>query len=274
MRKMQLKGRWVLVTGASAGLGVEIARDLASRHGANLLLVARRLERLDSLAAELASRHGVEARTLRADLSDLSDVDRVFHEGTEGTPIHAVVLNAGVTHFGPHDELPWERFETLLSTNVTSSVRLVSHFVPYLLAQGHAEREGGGIMLVTSMAGLVPVPYQTAYSASKAFLTAFGEGMHHELADKNVSLTTFAPGGIKTEMTETTGLDAAFGNSPQIMAADVCAKAAVDAMVARRYLAVPGLFNQLQLFLPRLSPRKLTTGVVANAYRRALRHRS
>lgn len=269
MRRMDLKGRWVLVTGASAGLGVEIARDLAGRHGANLLLVARRLERLEELAGELAARHGVETRALRADLSDMTDIDRVFHEGTDGSPIHAVVLNAGVTHFGPHEELPWERFETLLNTNVVSAVRLVSHFVPYLLAQD----SGGGIMLVTSMAGLVPVPYQTAYSASKAFLTAFGEGMHHELAGKNLSLTTFAPGGIKTEMTETTGLDAAFGNSPQIMRADVCARAAVDAMVARRYLAVPGLFNQLQLLLPRLSPRKLTTGVVANAYRRALRHR-
>jgi len=128
-------------------------------------------------------------------------------------------------------------------------------------------------MLVTSMAGLVPVPYQTAYSATKAFLTTFGQGLHHELEGTNVSLTTFAPGGIKTEMVETTGLDAAFGDSGQLMPAPACARLAVDAMVARRYLAVPGLLNQLQLFLPRLTPRKLTTSVVASAYRRALRHR-
>lgn len=267
MARMTLKDRWVLVTGASSGLGREIARDVASRHGGNLILVARRGDRLRELADELAGRHNVQARPIAADLSNARDVERVFEDSRAIGPVYGAVLNAGITHFGAHQELPWEGFESLLATNVTATVKFVHHLVPHMLDHDL----GGGIMLVTSMTGLVPTPYQTAYSASKAFLTAFGEGLYHELSDQNVSLTTFAPGGIATEMTEKTGLQEVFGNSPQIMEAPRCARLAVDAMVARRYLAVPGLFNQFQLFLPRLGPRKLATGVVAGVYRKAMR---
>lgn len=269
MPAMDMKGRWVLVTGASSGLGREIAKDLAARHGANVVLVARREDRLQALRQELEGQAGVQARVVAADLADGEAVDRVFREATSGCDVYGVVLNAGITHFGHHRDLPWERFEALLHTNVTSTVRLVSHFVPYLIERD----QGGGLMLVTSMTGLVPTPYQTAYSASKAFLTTFGQGLYHELADENVSLTTFAPGGITTEMTLGNGLHDAFGDSLQMMDAAVCARAAVDAMMARRYLAVPGLFNRLQLLLPRLFPRKLVGTVVAQAYKKAIASR-
>jgi short-subunit dehydrogenase len=269
MRNLQLSGRWVLVTGASSGLGREMARDLAKRHSANLVLVARRRERLEELKAELETQFRVQARVIPADLSRREDVDRVFTEATGACDVHAVVLNAGITHFGQHHDLTWEEFENMLDTNVKSAVRLTNHFVPYLLNKNL----GGALMLVTSLTGLQPVPYQTAYSSTKAFLCTFGMGMHHELAGKNISITTFAPGGIATEMTESSGLAAHF-SGVQIAPADFVAREAVDSLVQRRYLYVPGHFNRLQLFLPRLFPRRLVGSVVANAYQKALQSRT
>jgi len=262
---MQLSGKWVLVTGASSGLGSEVARALARDHGANPILVARRRERLEDLATELRDKHGVEAITIAADLSRPEDVDRVFDESTEGREVHAAVLNAGVTHFGDNRELDWETFETLLATNVTSSVRLSSRFVPYLV-----DRDGGGaIMFVTSLAGLVPVPYQTAYSATKAFMTTYGQGLYHELSKENVSVTTFAPGGIATAMAEPLNFEGPFADL-QTQSAEEVARVALRAMIGREYLRVPGLVNRLQLFLPRLVPRRLATAIVAKTYRKLL----
>ena len=256
----------MLVTGASSGLGREMARDLAQRHGAQLILVARREDRLQALKAELEQTVGIQVRVIAADLSKPEDVERVFEESVAAQEVYGVVLNAGVTHFGRHQDLSWQEFEALLETNVKSCVRLVSQFVPYLIERNH----GGGLMLVTSMTGLVPTPYQTAYSASKAFLTTFGEGLFHELQGENVSVTTFAPGGITTEMTERNGLQQHFGDTMQMMNADVCARIAIEAMVARRYLAIPGWFNRLQSALPRLVPRRLVGMVLAQAYKKAL----
>lgn len=262
---MQLSEKWVLVTGASSGLGTEVARALARDHGAKPILVARRAERLESIADELRQAHGVEVATIAADLSRQEDVDRVFDEATAGRQLHAAVLNAGVTHFGDNRDLDWEGFEALLATNVTSSVRLSSRLVPYLIDQDG----GGGIMFVTSLAGLVPVPYQTAYSATKAFMTTYGQGLYHELAKENVSVTTFAPGGIDTDMVAPHGFKKHFGDM-QMQSPQDCAHAALRAMVARDYLHVPGLLNRVQLFLPRLVPRKLSTAIVARAYRKLL----
>jgi short-subunit dehydrogenase len=266
MRNLELNGRWVLVTGASSGLGREMARDLAKRHSANLILVARRRERLEELKAELETQFHVQARVISADLAKREDVDRVFTEATNGYDVQAVVLNAGITHFGHHHELSWEEFENMLDTNVKSVVRLTHHFVPYLLGKDLA----GAIMVVTSMAGLQLVPFQTAYSSTKAFLTTFGLGLHHELAGKNISITTFAPGGIATEMTETSGLAAHFGRSVQIQAASFVAREAINALVQRRYLYVPGQFNRFQLFLPRFLPRRFVGRIVAGVYLKAL----
>jgi len=266
MHKLELNGRWVVVTGASGGLGREMARDLAKRHHANLVLVARRRERLEALQSELATTHGVQVQVIGADLSKVQDADRTFTESTAEHDVQAVILNAGVTHFGPHDELSWQDFETMLDTNVRSTVRLANHFVPYLLQKA----PGGALMFVTSMSGLQPVPYQTAYSGTKAFLTTFAIGLRHELAGKNLSITTFAPGGIRTEMTEGNGLVAHFGKGPQIQPADWVARVAVNALVARSYLAVPGNLNRLQVFLPRLLPRRLVGNVIAGAYQKAL----
>ncbi|HVK98797.1 MAG TPA: SDR family NAD(P)-dependent oxidoreductase [Dongiaceae bacterium] len=266
---MNFQNRWVLVTGASAGLGREMACQLARVHKANLILVARRAVRLLELKNQLEQSHGVQCRVVQADLTNPQDVDRVYQEGIQCGDIYAVILNAGVTHFGHHQDLEWAGFETMLATNVTSVVRLVNLFVPYLIQK----YQGGGILLVASLAGLLPVPYQAAYAGTKGFVTQFGESLYQELRGQNLSVTVFCPGGIATEMMEISGLNAGFENSVFLQDTSTCAAAALTAFARRDYLPVPGILNQVQLFFSRFLPRRVLGMIAANVYRKALQKR-
>lgn len=267
VRDMDFRGRWTLITGASSGLGMEMARVLARDHRAHLVLVARRRDRLDSLAHELRHAHGVDVVCICADLSVPEDVDRVFTEATDGREIYAVILNAGVTYFGHALDLPYEDFQAMLSTNVVSLVRLTTLFVPYLIDQ----RQGGGVMLVSSLAGFSPMPYQAVYGATKAFVTSFGQSLAEEIRGRGISLTVFAPGGIATEMLDKSGLSRTFKpGSVGIMPADRCAELAVQAFAQRRALYVPGLLNQAAALMMKFLPREFLSARLAQLYRSAL----
>lgn len=267
MKPLDFNSRWVLVTGASSGLGREMARLLAREHRANLILVARRVERLEELKRELETEARVNVAVIAADLSRESELDRVYQQAIEGRDVYGVILNAGVTYFGPHLALSWTEFQKIIATNITSTVKLTDLFLPYLIAQGKT----GGLMLVTSMTGLIPVPYQTVYSATKAFLTHFGRGLYHELKGQPVSITTFIPGGIVTEMGELSGLDRTYGRESLVMQnATECAREAIGAFMKRRYMAIPGILNRLQIFFSPLLSRRFVGDRLAAMYRKAL----
>jgi short-subunit dehydrogenase len=263
MKSMDFRGKWVMVTGASSGLGRSMADVLAREHGANIVPVARRQERLLDLKRELETRAGVKVEPVAADLSKLEDIDRALEHATAGRQLYAAVLNAGVTHFGGYDELTWSQFEAMLNTNVTSIVRMTTALVPHL----EKGALGGGIMLVSSMAGITPLPYQAAYSGTKAFVIHFGCAMSHELYDKNVSITIYAPGGIATEMTAGERFNSL---RRWLMPVEAAAREGVDAFRRRKYLHVPGATNKLGTVLFRLLPQRMVTGQVAASYRRAL----
>jgi short-subunit dehydrogenase len=266
MKPMDFRSRWVLVTGASSGLGKALAEQLAREHGANLVLVARRRNLLDELKKELEA-SGIRVETIAADLSRGEDVERVFEEAVRGREIYGAILNAGVTHFGDYHELSWEGFQTMLATNVTSVVRLATLFVPHL----EQHDLGGGLLIVSSMSGLTPVPYQTAYSATKAFLVNFGCGLHHEVDGKNLSVTTFAPGGIQTEMTSGDRFRALGG---WLMPVDRCARLGIESFRDRSYLNVPGVTMRVGTVLMKMLPQRFLTSRVAATYRTALRKSS
>jgi short-subunit dehydrogenase len=259
---MDFRGRWVLVTGASSGLGQEMARQLAQKHAANVILVARRKQRLDELKAELEG-HGVQALAIEADLSRLSDVERVVEEATRGRELYGAILNAGITHFGPHEKLEWADFQRMLDTNVTGVTRMVGLLLPKL----EALAMGGGLMIVASMAGITPVPYQTAYSATKAFLVHFGCGLWHELQGRPLSITTFAPGGVVTEMTAGESFGPLRG---WLLPVDATAREGLEAFRQRKYLHVSGTANRIGSAFSKLLPQQLLTGLVGANYRRAL----
>ncbi|HEX5276287.1 MAG TPA: SDR family NAD(P)-dependent oxidoreductase [Fluviicoccus sp.] len=266
MQAMNFTRRRILITGASSGLGLAMAKLLANRDQADLVLVARRLDRLNELKAELEGSTGISCQVIAADLSKPQDVERVFTEATAAGEVYGVILNAGVTHFGNHLDMEWSAFEAMLATNVTSVVRLVSLFTPYLREKG----QGGGVMLVSSMAGLLPVPFQSAYAGTKAFITNFAQSLAEELRGQPVSVTVFSPGGIDTAMTRDSQLRY-FENTALLQDVDSCARDGLEAMRRRDGIAVPGLLNRAQLFATRLAPRKLITFITGTTYRKALK---
>lgn len=262
MNPMELRGRWVLVTGASSGLGREMAKILAVTYGANLLISARREDRLLELKAELEKSAGVKIDVCVADLSKLDDVDRLIETATQGRALYGAVLNAGITHFGPYAELSWEAFRTMLDTNVIATVRMSTALIPSL------EAEGGGLMIVSSMAGIHPVPFQTHYSGTKAFLVHYGVGLWHELVGRNVSVTVYAPSGVVSEMTAGEN----FGPLRRwLMPVEQAASEGVEAFRARKYLHISGFVNRVGSVFARILPQRLATGLVAAQYRSALK---
>ena len=269
MKHLELAGRWILVTGASSGLGREMARVLAARHHANLVLVARRQERLKELAGELSAQYGVRTRIIAADLCSISEVDRVFREITapeSGAPLElqGAILNAGITHFGNWDEQTWEDFERMRDLNITGVVRLCTQVLPHLEARG----DGGGVMIVSSMLGLIPAAYQATYSATKAFLVNYGAALHHEMAPRGVSVTTFYPAGIVTEMTGGESFNELRG---WMMPADRVARQAVDAFRERAYMKAPGALYNAAAAAMRLLPQRFFHSRLAAQYRSSLR---
>ncbi len=264
MNPMELRGRWVLVTGASSGLGREMAKILAVTYGAHLVISARREDRLLELKAELEKSAGVKVDVCVADLSKLADVDRLIETASQGRALCGAILNAGVTHFGDYAELSWDSFRTMLDTNVIATVRMATALVPVLEAQG------GGLMIVSSMAGIHPVPFQTHYSATKAFLVHFGIGLWHELAGRNVSVTVYAPSGVISEMT------AGENFTPLrrwLMPVAEAASEGVEAFRSRKYLHISGFANRVGSAFARLLPQRFTTSMVAAQYRNALKKR-
>lgn len=239
-----------------------MAKILAVTYGANLLISARREDRLLELKAELEKSAGVKIDVCVADLSKLEDVDRLIETATKGRALYGAVLNAGITHFGPYAELSWESFRTMLDTNVIATVRMSTALVPALEAQG------GGLMIVSSMAGIHPVPFQTHYSGTKAFLVHFGVGLWHELVGRNVSVTVYAPSGVVSEMTAGEN----FGPLRRwLMPVEQAASEGVEAFRTRKYLHISGFVNRVGSVFARILPQRLATGLVAAQYRSALK---
>jgi short-subunit dehydrogenase len=266
MKRLSLVGMNTLVTGASSGLGLELARLIAREHQGNLVLVARRLDRLESLAEALRRDHGVEVSCLQADLTREEDLARVYEESTRGRRIHAAILNAGVSYFGPSLGLDFNAFRQLLATNVTGVFYLAQRFAEHLL-----EAPGGGLMLVSSLAGTMPMTYQAAYGGTKAFLNGYGVALGQELGPRGVGVTVFVPGGIATEMGQKSGTARKFKRGDVgMMDADQCARYALEGFLARRRFVVPGALNRLNDFLLRFLPRTAIAAMTERIYRGAL----
>jgi short-subunit dehydrogenase len=177
-----------LVTGASSGIGVALARELASR-GHALTLVARRADRLREMAAEISGRHGVRVEWVSADLTDAAERDRVPAEvAARGQVVDLLINDAGMGTSGLFHELPIEREIQMIRLNVETMVALCGAFVP-----GMVERGSGAILNVASVSGFMPVPQQATYSASKAFVLTFTEALRMDLHGTGVTATALCP---------------------------------------------------------------------------------
>jgi short-subunit dehydrogenase len=237
-------GPWALVTGASSGIGREFARHLAA-NGINLVLAARRADLLDELGKELTDRHDIRYRALQTDLAD-HNAPAALADATADLDLGLVISNAGDMLLGEllthdHDALLRE-----MQLNATAHLSLTHHFAPRLV-----QRTRGGILLVSSMAGLQGVPYTANYSASKAYLLALGEAVHRELAPRGVHVTVLIPGATRTPMTDRFDVD----STPMgrlLMPADACAREGLTALRANRPTRISGRMNRATIaFTPR-----------------------
>ncbi len=263
MKSKRLQGKIVLVTGASSGLGAEIARVIAVEYGADLILVARRKERMESLKKDLANVSDSKIYVLKADLSKEEEVDMVVSQALSYPNLYGVILNAGITYFGLHKNMEAGLHKKIMDLNVNAVVKMAEGFFQKF-DKGTKEYR---IMVVSSLASLVPVPYQSLYSGTKGFVTNFFNALSQETHNPHLKLIAFCPGGIKTEMTSG---DSFSGLSKYLDSAGKVAKSAVDAFYRGDVLRVPGLLNKVTLLLSRLLPRKVILAQAAKMYRKAL----
>jgi hypothetical protein len=204
MSKVDYRSQTVIVTGASSGLGAEFARQLA-RRGANLVLVARRADRLQDLAAELTRAHGVTVTTVARDLGQ-PDAGRTLRAELESRGIHAtgLVNNAGFgTHNAFTDEDP-DRLQSMLALNVSALVDLSRAYVGPLTATGN-----GILINVASLLGFQPNPYMAVYGATKAFVLSFTEALWEESHGNGLRVLAVCPGATKTEFYDAAGSQSA-----------------------------------------------------------------
>ena len=243
-----------LVTGASSGIGADIARELA-RRGHGVTLVARREDPMLVLADELTGAHGVRAEVIAADLTDAdARAGLPAQLDARGLTADILVNNAGFTTMGPVHRADRAAELALVRTNVEAVVDLCTLFVP-----GMVTRHRGAVLNTASTAAFQPLPGQAGYGASKAFVLSYGRAMGAELRGTGVTVTTLCPGPVETGFAEAAGMtdDEAGEALPKFMwlpAADV-AKAAVDGLDAGRAVVIPGAANRAAASLAHLAPK-------------------
>jgi len=254
--------RTCLVTGASSGIGAEIARRLAAR-GHGVTLVARSEAPLRSLAAELSSRHDVRAEVITADLTDESARSAIPSElAARALSVNVLVNNAGFSTTGPVAQADPQAELAMVRTDVEAVVHLCTLFLP-----GMVERRSGVVLNVASTAAFQPLPGQAAYGASKSFVLSYTYALRGELRPTGVTATALCPGPVDTGFARAAGLsDEEFtGAVPSFLvvpAAEV-ARAAVAGMDANRAVVIPGLGNRVSAAAGRFSPRRLLVPMVA-----------
>lgn len=243
-----------LITGASSGLGLEIAK-LFARDGHSLILVARRRDRLEEVAAEFKKQYpAIQVHVVDADLS-LPGAGAGLYQKVKalGLNVDFLVNNAGIGLNGAFRELSAEKELQMFDLNARTLLELTHLFLPQML-----ERKGGRILNVGSTAGFQPGPYMATYYASKAFVNSLSEALHEELKGTGVTCTVLAPGATATEFAKTAGMEksALFSSSPVASSADV-ALYGYRAMKAGKAIAVPGFRNRFLVQSLRVSPRFL-----------------
>jgi len=239
-----------LVTGASAGIGRELAR-LAAKDGHDLVLVARRRERLEELAAEVTAAHGVQVTVVASDLSErAAPADIAERLRAAGTRIDFLINNAGFGTCGPFSQAILDREVEMIHLNIRALVQLTHLFLPDMLA-----RKSGRILNVASVAGFVPGPYMATYYASKAFVISFTEALAAELLGTGVTITASCPGPTGTEFATVAKNDKTKLFQRNVADAAPVALHAYRAMMAGKVVSIPGLMNKLIAQSTRLSPR-------------------
>lgn len=246
-----LKGRRALVTGASSGLGVEFARQLAER-GADVVITARRVENLEALATELREKHRVTVTVIGLDLSAPGSAERLVAQ-TEGAglPCDVLINNAGGGLHRDLADMTLEQVQRQLQLNVVTLTELTWHF-----ARAMKERGMGFILNVSSIGAYTPTPTMATYSAGKAYVRDFTEAVAYELADAGVRVCSLCPGGTVTEFHKAAQAEMPSAFTSTFESAKDCVRTGLDALFSGRRNVISGWMNNVGMFLLRAMPRR------------------
>jgi len=249
--------RVTLITGASAGIGTELARVFAS-NGHRLALVARRADRLTALASEITAAGGRLPIVIPCDLEQADAGDRIATAlAAEGVEVEFVVNNAGFGLFGHTVELDRAEQLGIIAVNIRAMTDLSLRFSDHLI------RYRGGVLNVASIAGFLPGPGMAVYYASKAYVLSFTEALRAELAPRGVRVTALCPGPVPTEFQARAGFEPGFDSAIlNVSAADV-ARAAYRGLMANKRAVLPGFGIKAVPFMLRLFPRGFVLAAVA-----------
>lgn len=247
-----------LITGASSGIGECFARELAAQ-GKNVLLVARSGDKLESLATELKTSHQILAEPLMMDLSEPGAGERLARRaGQRGFGIDLLINNAGFGARGKFWELPLDKQTAMMRLQIEALMELTFHLLPWMI-----ERRRGGIINVSSMTGFQPIPYATAYAATKAFMNSFSMALREELEPYNVTVITLCPGGTRTGFVNIGARHGRhkFPGGPQPPREVV--NEALKQLRSGGGLVVPRFINKVSIFSQRFLPREAVAKLLA-----------
>ena len=242
-----------LVTGASSGIGKEIARVLSSQ-GCDLVITARRRLELENLSKELTDSHSIDVKVVVADLSDQVGVENLIRETGE---IDILVNNAGYGFLGEHMNLNQEGQLNMINLNIRALTHLTRHYGSEMKKQG-----SGRILNVASIAGYQPGPNMAVYCATKAYVLSYSRALHAELKKTGVSVTALCPGFVETGFQEVAGMELGALELSGAVPAEKVAKIAVKAMRKGRREVIPGLLNKPIPYANRLVPISLNLAIV------------
>lgn len=240
--------RMVLITGASSGIGLELARCVAAE-GSNVALLARRDDRLQTLADELRDRHGVQVRVLVQDLEDPNAPEAVAQQLAD-VEVDVLVNNAGFGARGAFSELDLNEQMAMLRVNVDALTHLTGLFLPGMIARGR-----GGVLNVGSTAGFQPGPYMAVYYATKAYVLSFSEALAEETRGTGVTITCLAPGPTRTEFQARAGAARAWVSQLNPATAEDVARVGWSGFRKGKVIVIPGASNSVVASLAQISPR-------------------
>jgi short-subunit dehydrogenase len=254
------QGKWALVTGASAGIGLELASQLAAG-GANLVLTARRTERLTQLASGLREKHAIQTEVFPADLTQPQAPGEIVRFTEEKRlPIEVLINNAGFGAYGSFYKVERQRYLDMVQVNVAAVVNLTHLFLAPMIA-----RRSGYIMIVASTASFQPVPYISTYAATKAFDLIFAEGLAEEVRRHGVRVSALCPGGTESEFVKVAN-QPGHKTGGKVETAEKVARVGLEGLAAGKSRVISGTRNWLGVEAQRLVPRSLVTRVAARMF--------
>jgi len=257
--RAEWRGKWAVVTGASAGIGVALARELAAG-GTHLVLTARREERLVDLSNELSTKHGVKTEVFVADLAQPESPEQIFGFTKEkGIEIDLLINNAGFGRYGEFPSVEKQPLLDMVQVNCTAVVHLTRLYLPGMVA-----RRRGDVLILASTASFQAVPYISTYAATKAFDLLFAEGLAEEMRPYGIRVCALCPGSTESEFHVVAGQEKFIRKAET---AEKVARTGLKALAAGKSYVISGLGNYLGAHGERLVPRRFVTRVAAGMFK-------